>query len=375
MRNFRHIFSPWIVTIGVWVIIFLIYLFAKDELYALPDNFLVGVTLWISFFCATSYAAYRLTPRYEAPAWRVCERHVNLLLVLAIILVPVAVVKAVQQALLLASPADLAVALREQAITPEENQMGVVKYFVYIINVLLMIELDRDVWKKKRIVILVVLSALFFVATMAKLTLFTFLFSSIYILYCKNRIKLKHIAIVAFSLIALIPIMYFMRSDSAATSTLTVGNLILIYMVSSMIAFGYISPASSHLWGEATFRPFYHILQVLGFNYSPSESLQDFVAVPLPTNVYTVMFPYYKDFGMVGIVAFAILEGILIGFVYKKSLTGCNILKYLYAYIFTMLMLQFFDEQIFQGFSSILQTIIIILFCHVSLRLKKGASA
>ncbi len=363
----RQIFAPWNTTLIVWTVILSLYLLVHQELYAVSPQFVYGISIWVFTFVAASVAGFLLMPAYHNKEWQVCEKNVDVITIIALVLVPFAVYKAVQHALIMASPDELLRSIREQAINPEENQLGVVKYFAYIINVLLIIELERERIRKFRLTLVAGLGFLFFVATMAKLTLFMYIFSSLYVLYDRRRISLKPIFFFGLFLVALIPVMYFLRgTNDSATDTEVIGNLLIIYMVSSVVAFGEISPCSAAQWGETTLRPFYNIMQGLGFNVATPQPIQDFCNVPVPTNVYSVLFPYYRDFGLWGIFVFALIQGIIIGAIYKQSRSGNNLMKYLYAYIFTLLMMQFFDEQVFQGISSIIQITIVILICHTN---------
>ncbi|WP_295432293.1 O-antigen polymerase [uncultured Prevotella sp.] len=368
----RQIFSPWNTTLIVWIIILTLYTFVHKELYAVSEQFVYGITIWVFTFTISSVLTFIIFPSYKKASWQVCEKNVDIITLITLILVPIAVYKAVQHAFMLGSPEDLFLTLREQAVDPEQNQLGIVKYFVYVVNVLLIIELSRIKQRKLRLILIIILCILFFIATMGKSTLFMYLFSGLYILYEKRKISLKPILFGAIFLILLIPIMYMLRGGSKQeTDTETLINILMIYIISSIIAFGLITPNSSHLFGENIFRPFYNILHIFGFtSNTPANTIQDFCYIPLPTNVYTVLSPYYKDFGLTGIFIFALFEGIIIGAIYKYSKTGCNIITYIYAYIFTMLIMQFFDEMFFQGLSSIFQMMLIILFCHTKIKLK-----
>lgn len=370
----RQIFSPWDTTLIVWIVILSLYVLVHDELYPVSEQFVCGITIWVFTFSLSSVVSFILFPSYKKEKWEVCEKNVDFITVLALVLVPFAVYKAVQHAYMIGSPEELFYTLRMQAIDPEENQLGFVKYFVYVVNVLLIIEVSRNKIRKWRLALVVVLCVLFFIATMAKITLFMYIFSSLYLLYEDKRISLRPIVIGMLFLISLIPVMYFLRGNSnEETNAELVGNLLLIYSIASVIAFGYVSPCSSAQWGETSLRFFYVILSFLGFDVDvPTTALQDFCDTPLPTNVYTVLFPYYKDFGFTGIALFALLEGGIIGALYKSSKTGNNIAKYLYAYIFTLLMMQFVDEQIFQGLSSIIQMSILLLICHTQFSFNKN---
>lgn len=373
----RQIFSPWNTTLIVWIIILTLYTFVHKELYAVSEQFVYGITIWVFTFTISSVLTFIIFPSYKKAPWQVCEKNVNIITLITLILVPIAVYKAVQHAFMLGSPDGIFSTLREQAVNPEENQLGIVKYFVYVINTLLIVEIWRDKIRKWRLLLVIGLCFLFFIATMGKMTLFMYIFTSLYLLYEKGKISLKPIFFGSLFLIALVPLMYVLRGSSEnETDAEVIGNLLIIYSVTAIIAFGQLSPCSSSQWGEVTLRFFYGILNSLGFNINtPPPIVQDFCLTPLPTNVYTVLSSYFKDFGFTGIFAFALIEGIIIGAIYKSSKTGNNLMTYLYAYIFTLLVTQFVDEQIFQGLSSIIQMVVLIFICHIKISYNKEKKA
>ena len=97
----------------------------------------------------------------------------------------------------------------------------------------------------------------------------------------------------------------------------------------------------------------------------------NYVYVPLPTNVYTILSPFFRDFGYTGIVIFSIVEGAIMGYLYKQAITGNTILKYIYAFVLTFIFLQFFDEQVFRSITQIGYFVIFILFCHIKFNFKR----
>lgn len=369
----RQIFAPWSVTLGVWVIVLCAYLGVHEELYAVSDNFLKCLVLWVTLFSISSYLAYKGTPAYKSPQWEPCEKNINIITILTIVIVPFAVYRAVQHAAMLGDPAGLFISLREQAIDPEQNKLGVAKYFVYVVNVLLMIEVTRKTIRKKRLAIIIVMCLLFLLATMAKQTLFMYLFTSLYLLHDDKRISMKPIIIIALVMIATVPLMAMLKSgsDGQDADAEFVGSLLMTYSVASIVAFDYITPCSSVWWGEETFRPFYNILHGLGFNVPTTDVIQDFIYVPMVTNVYTIMSPFYKDFGVEGVCFFAVFEGVLFGIIFKYAKTGNNIVRYIYAYLFSQLVMQFFDEEFFKAISSIIQVTLLLLICHTNFRLTR----
>ncbi|MBQ3771487.1 MAG: hypothetical protein II834_06100, partial [Bacteroidaceae bacterium] len=44
---YRDVFSPWSVTLGVWSVILFMYLTLNHELYAVSDQFVICLILWV----------------------------------------------------------------------------------------------------------------------------------------------------------------------------------------------------------------------------------------------------------------------------------------------------------------------------------------
>lgn len=70
----RQIFSPWNTTLIVWIIILTVYCFAHKELYAISQQFIICLTVWVLTFTTSSILGFILTPSYKKPKWSVCEK-------------------------------------------------------------------------------------------------------------------------------------------------------------------------------------------------------------------------------------------------------------------------------------------------------------
>ena len=55
-------FSPWVITLAVWIAIIVMFQFQKDLLYPLSDQFYICVTSWLIIFIVCSVATYYLMP-------------------------------------------------------------------------------------------------------------------------------------------------------------------------------------------------------------------------------------------------------------------------------------------------------------------------
>ena len=93
------------------------------------------------------------------------------------------------------------------------------------------------------------------------------------------------------------------------------------------------------------------------------DRLQEFVFVPVSTNVYTILQPFYMDFGQFGVAVFAVIYGILTGWAYRMMRNGSAFGKCFYMYLAYALALQFFQEYIFTGNLHIIQLIVFLFLC------------
>ena len=92
---------------------------------------------------------------------------------------------------------------------------------------------------------------------------------------------------------------------------MSIADVLGIYIYSPLVALGLLE--NTIHFGEYTFRIFYAVSYYFGFSeLPPQETILDYVNVPFPTNVYTVMQPFYSDFGLLGVFLGAIFYGLFI---------------------------------------------------------------
>ena len=365
----KDIFSPWSMTLLIWIVIILGYLYVDHGLYKVTDQFGISVFLWCIFFCASSYTVYQLTPSYTGPEWAINKGIVKFFALAAVFITPLALYKAIAFAME-SGELNIMYAMRVQVVDDDSGfSLGPLAYFEYVVYVLLFISADMNgKLNKKFFIFCMTINFIFFLVIMSKLILFIGFLSTLYLFYVHGRVKLRSIVILCTMFAALGLIFTQMRSttDGDTESTLTLMELVGMYIFSPIVAFCYENPAVSEFWGYETFRPFYHILEVLGYNnHGEFEVLRPYVYLPIPTNVYTVMAPFFNDFGYPGVAAFGALEGGIFAWVYKKASTGHTLARNLYAYFVVVIGLQFFDEHFFSGFSKIVQMSALILICHL----------
>ena len=143
-----------------------------------------------------------------------------------------------------------------------------------------------------------------------------------------------------------------------------------MYLLSSCGAFDYNTVACSAThFGENSFRFLYAVSHAFGGKVEPIQTILPFVGTPSYTNTYTCLYPFYTDFGQLGILIFSIVYGLIYGYLYKKSKSNGQVSKVLYTILLGNIILGFFAELIFTNFSLQLQYI----FCtclHFILNIK-----
>lgn len=86
------------------------------------------------------------------------------------------------------------------------------------------------------------------------------------------------------------------------------------------------------------------------------------IAVPFWTNVYTVMRPFWLDFGMAGVAVGAAVFGVLFGSLHRLAQAGRQWALMSYAGLAIVLVGQFFDDLLFTTLAGQMQFVIAVGF-------------
>jgi oligosaccharide repeat unit polymerase len=82
-----------------------------------------------------------------------------------------------------------------------------------------------------------------------------------------------------------------------------------------------------------------------GFHFRPSPPLDEFIFVPLPTNVFTIFKYYFVDFGTFGMLIAMFVLGAAHTWLFRKALAGSHFFVFLFALSLFPLMMVAFDDQ------------------------------
>ena len=204
----------------------------------------------------------------------------------------------------------------------------------------------------------------FILETSGKIAIITPIICYIVIKSQRKLFNFKKITIFLVITIVAMLLLHFLRlSDDDSTTLL---QFLATYIYSPIIALGEVEPMSGEYWGENVFRLGYALPYFLGYSdIEPIPLILDYVRIPSLTNVYTAMYIYYKDFGLLGVVLGAIFIGFLYSILYEKFYNKRFIGSILYLSLLPPLLLSFFSDLFISLTSLYLQ----ILFYIVTIRM------
>ncbi|MBO4659508.1 MAG: oligosaccharide repeat unit polymerase [Prevotella sp.] len=366
------IFSPWTITTVIWLAIVVMFQFQGDLLYPLGDQFHACLALWLPIFCASALITYYVLPRNNSGQTLSQVPDINtgiftFFYVISMVITPLYLYKIIQVVSMF-DTADMLNNIRMLAVYGDENY-GFLNYSYVLNQTLVVIGLWRypkvPLWQLITIIIACLMSAF---AIMEKGLLF-FLFAAIlFILYEKKVIKMRSIIISSSLLVLVFFLINGARSyseDSDPNEATTFLDFFAIYILSPAVAFEYVEEDLTPQLGAHTFQTIYMFLNRFGGDYEVNTKLQEFVWVPLPTNVYTVFQPFFEDFKYKGVALFAMFYGVFSGLAYRMARNGGSVGKCLYVYVVYVLALQFFQENVMMSIVNVIQfTFFTTLICQ-----------
>jgi oligosaccharide repeat unit polymerase len=365
----RSLISPIFITPTVWAILISLFILTPHDLYPLQHQFLISVSLWnIAFFTAGLTVDSTLLSNVKLKINRISIPVRNTYFYLTIICTPIIFVLLYRAALNGPSPYFF-LNLRSINTGAEEISLWGLGYVFNIAFIILLIELLESHIDKIfniRVVILLILNIVLAILTVGR-TSFLYLFIGMVVcLYFKGIFRIRHLFWVVIFISGLFAILTVARSfdESLATEDLF-AHASKIYLFSGMPAFDTLNTIESNYFGANTFRFMYAVAESAGVNVPVNDTIYGYAEVPYLTNVYTVMYPFFMDFGYKGVFCGGFFYGLLFQFFYKISLGANKVGIIFYSFLFTALLLQFFGEYIFTNFSNTLQFLIIIFIPYV----------
>lgn len=364
-KKIKHanIFAPWIITPTVWLCIIVLYLFGGNMLRSLSSKFYICLFLWVTSLSVTSMVVFANIKQKE------CNMHLpnrvfynnfilRFLIILSVILTPFyfyIIFKSLN-----GDFTNIFLRLRDKAVTGgyDLGLLGYIETLNFVLLIIAFYVYPRV--SKKTIAYLLTVNFLTGFAIMEKGTFFEIILTIIFVYFIKKRISTKTIVYTIIGFMLAMVGFQFLRSGS---DDVNIVHFFTLYILSPSAAFDTLTITNSPQIGLNTFSFYYKVINaIFGTDFVEVPMLKDFVNVPMHVNVYTVMQPYYEDFGYIGVFIFGMINGIMSGYIFKKSLSGKLIWICSYTFICEYFILQFFQERLFVSHSDFIQ---IILFAYL----------
>lgn len=361
-------FSPWNITVCIWLAIIALSKLEEGLLYPIGQHFTTCLGIWVPTFCISSLLTFYLLPQQKNIHDKFVSNDIayhffDFLLVLTVIATPIYLYQ-ILKIVTMFDTTDLMYNLRLLAVS-QDYDFGIIRY-TYILNqVLYVIAIWQypkiPLWKLV-IVLIVYLMGQF--ALMEKSGVFLLIVSTLLALYEKKIIRIRTIALTFLGIVLLFFLINFSKEIKSDTSveSMTFLDFIGVYILSPAVAFEYISPDLSNQFGAHTFEYFYSVLNNLDVGkFLVYERLQEWVFVPLPTNVYTIFMPFYEDFGYLGIAYFGVMYGAFFSMVYRFFKNGSFVAACIYSFCANILFVQFYHENFLMSFATFVQFSLLVI--------------
>lgn len=239
---------------------------------------------------------------------------------------------------------------------------------VYVIAYIGTIRKNSAKWYKH--VLLIVLFLYFTLLLGSKGQFVYFFCATTYLLVWLKKINRFHLSLAFLSFLAILALLFFLRAggDSNALNKDSVINLLLIYTVTALPALYLSQSAPPKIFGYYSFRVIYVWLNKVGFSLPIAPVLSDWVTTPLPTNVYSYIMPYYKDFGYIGIFILPLTLGYIVNFIYFKANRGSFTFLLLNSLLIYAIITQVWEENYFRQISNWAYiSIVVFILCKTRL--------
>jgi oligosaccharide repeat unit polymerase len=343
-----NIFSPSVITAAVWLCCLLLFLFLPHNLPALTAQFTTALFFWLTLLTLSSLWIQPIAVKKKS-SMQASKFVRDVYLVVSIISLFFFAFW-IKDALNSDFGSGWAGRLRNHALgqTAESTEIygGMQVLLWHISLVLELLYAEKKRWYRLAIPMFCCLAFGFF--TMSKAIILGVLISALCVFLFKKIVKISHVAISLTVLFAIFIGFQTLRQNRETSTE----NFTTVYMLSSMAAFDTMKPKSSEHFGENTFRIYYAITYKLGLSdIKPVEPILKFIKKPIATNIYTGMYPFFKDFGLAGVIIAAMLYGLLYGFVFAKAKCGSVFYIGLYSYLAYAVVMQFTGDMVVTNIS------------------------
>lgn len=372
----RDFFHPAVIVSAIWALVLNLFLYTANDLYPLSAKTQYIIVGWVFFFTlfasVCSNADIKISDRFKRynpdPKFLVAlYPYICVLNVLFVFLI----LKIVGNSLSLEALVDTREGLLEDDFP---IYLKLLFYFnSFSIVYLLVVSLFPCILTKRQYLLLLCIMLISTIVKTNKTAIIGLACGFIYIYKIRGKLTFFNFIMGVLTIVGILFLSISLRGDVSDSFDLL--NYLNIYTLSPLAAMDMVVnqeyAVETGAWGSSTFVVVYKILNAFGCNFEIA-SRGEWVNVPVPTNVFTVLRGFYLDFGITGVLVFASLLGSFWGVIYRFAIRGFSIFVVFYALMLHSLVLQFFADYFFITFSMTLQCFVfsILFFVPIRFRIK-----
>lgn len=357
----RRWYAPSVLASGVWLVSLMAYSWIDHGLHPLTKDTCTMITCWLALFCIPCWCVQSV---YIKPIFKDIRTSVtarDIYYYLTLFTLPLMVFSVL---LVVARSGGNPFSALRDANVAEDNGIRTTGFFVIFWMVSYIMEL-QVVSKKNlgRVVLLFLVNLFYAFISMGKMNFMILFLASAIILTRRKILKIWHLAIGGVVMIFL-----FVGIQTIRGSYTTPKKFAALYLTSSLGNLNTnLKPESAEHWGENTFRLFYAFKSALdGGHTKPVDPILEFKRVEVGefvfgSNTYTALYPFYKDFGKTGVMVFAVILGLLFGYLFKTSEDNSDFALVLYAILAGSIVMQFIGDTFFTVLSQNIQYLVAAL--------------
>lgn len=353
-EDLGNFFAPWTLSVFIWAADIMLY-YLQGTMDPIRPKFVLCLAIWLSILVPTSLVSYCLSKQTSVKPTDYYQRpltfHSQLFDVLCVVAGLLTMVYAARIWGIVSrfDIENLLYNLRlyiveDNSVTGLLNHVQGLNFALFIVGIWVYPKISK--WHMTYIVLVNLVFQLF---RMEKSGILIMILGTMFLLYVRRKVKLRSIFLTFAGVIVFFFFFNLSKEEADTTTETTFLDFFGMYVTSPMVAFDFLQPDLSGNFGENTFCIIYPYLNMLGFNLEYMQRLQEFVWVPIPTNVYTIMQPFYNDFGIAGIAYFALFYGVLFGWCYRRFREGNPTFICIYTYMVEIILIQFYNDNLLQN--------------------------
>ena len=357
----RRWYAPSVLASGIWLVSLLAYSWIDHGLHPLTNETCSIITYWLALFCIPSWCVQSV---YIKPIFKDIRTSVtarDIYYYLSLCTLPLMIFSVL---LVVARSGGNPFSALRDANVSEDNGIRTTGFFVIFWMVSYIMEL-QVVSKENlgRVILLFFINLFYAFISMGKMNFMILFLASAIILTRHKILKIWHLVIGGVLLMFL-----FVGIQTIRGSYTTPKKFAALYLTSSLGNLNTnLKPESAEHWGENTFRLFYAFKSAIdGGRTKPIDPVLEFERVEVGefvfgSNTYTTLYPFYKDFGKTGIMVFAIILGLMFGYLFKTSEDNSDFALVLYAILAGSIVMQFIGDTFFTVLSQNIQYLVAAL--------------